>query len=115
MAVSISLIQPQVTIEIDGEDPQILAAVDADTVNGRTPGTTGLDLLETATPEEARDILDITASAETLADALSQVETMPRGPRIVPARAPSSFGGFPVAALSLTLRDPLTLAAPIQG
>lgn len=115
MAVSISLIQPQVTIEIDGEDPQVLAAVDADTINARTPGATGLDLLETSTPEEVRDILDITDSEETLADAMAQVETMPRGPVITAARSPSSFGGFPVASLSLNIRDPLTLAAPFQG
>jgi hypothetical protein len=59
MGVSLSIIQPQVSIVIDGEDPQVLAAIDADTLNGVTAGTTGLLLLATATAGAARTVLGV--------------------------------------------------------
>jgi hypothetical protein len=59
MTVTLSLIQPAVTIALADADPQVLAAVDADTLNGTTPDTTGLALLATATAGAARTVLGI--------------------------------------------------------
>jgi hypothetical protein len=59
MSVSLAIIQPQVSIVIDGEDPQVLTAIDADTLNGVTAGTTGLLLLATATAGAARTVLGV--------------------------------------------------------
>jgi hypothetical protein len=59
MSVSLAIIQPQVSIVIDGEDPQVLTAIDADTLNGVTAGATGLLLLATATAGAARTVLGV--------------------------------------------------------
>lgn len=114
MSVEIRVVQPAVEIVLSGDVPEVLPAVNADTLAGVSPGETGLDLLATATPEAARAALEITSTEEALTAALAQVETQPTGPAPATAAAPSSFGTFPRAALPLMIA-PLRFASPIQG
>ena len=73
MTVSISLVSPSVEVIFDDDVPQILSAVDADTVLGRVPGTTGLLVLEATTPDEAMAAIGAASQAQASAFAVQAV------------------------------------------
>jgi hypothetical protein len=117
--VSIVVVQPVVTVVIDGAPAVLIPSVDATTVNGVTPGTTGLAVLATETAAAARAVLGVTDTTTTLASALAQSvrqsEVMPNGPTTRLSVFPSSFASFPAAQLPLQIVQPLVYTAPIQG
>jgi len=82
MSVTISLVQPKVELVFAEGSASIVSLIDADTVRGVTPGTTGLAVLATNTAAEAISIIgaidrfEAFSSARAAAQAALSVEVL---------------------------------------